>query len=294
MNPWMIATLVGVLWGVQTAAHAAEAVPGVAQPVASAEGKAHTREQATAVIRQHHLQRLYNRVHLDPSVLHQTCRYESEIATAPPARRVVLSFDDGPEPGQTERILEVLKKHEVKGAFFLIGEKASTHPDLVGKILQEGGHTVANHSWSHPNFHDITASQQAQEVLKYEEAPSAGPVKRLFRYPYGNSSCETNGLLHERGYRIVGWHVDSCDWAFDKTGRVDSREALACGVLAQNRDHFVDHVVSSVRAHNGGIVLLHEIHPNTIRQLDDIIVRLKNEGFAFGSIEDEDLVSSLR
>jgi len=92
-------------------------VPGVAQPVASAEGKAHTREQATAVIRQHHLQRLYNRVHLDPSVLHQTCRYESEIATAPPARRVVLSFDDGPEPGQTERILEVLKKHEVKGAF---------------------------------------------------------------------------------------------------------------------------------------------------------------------------------
>lgn len=288
MKPWLVAVAVLVASWVLSA-RAADAVPA-----ASVQGSGHTREQAAAVIRQHHLQRLYNRVHLAPSVLHQTCRYESEIGTAPPAGRVILSFDDGPEPGQTERILEVLKKHEIKGTFFLIGEKARSHPDLVNQVLSEGGHTVANHSWSHPNFHDISASQQAEEVLKYEEAPSAGPVKRLFRYPYGNSTCETNGLLHARGYRIVGWHVDSCDWAFDKTGRIDAREALACGVLAQNRDRFVDHVVSAVRAHSGGIVLLHEIHPNTIRQLDDIIVRLKNEGFAFGSIEDEDFASSLR
>lgn len=255
---------------------------------------AHTAAQATATIRQHHLQRLYNRVHQDPAVLRQACRYESEIGTAPPARRVVLSFDDGPEPGQTEHILEVLKKHEIQGTFFLIGEKARAYPELVGKILSEGGHTVGNHSWSHPNFHDITAAQQTQEVLRYEEAPSTGPARWLFRYPYGNSTCETNALLHERGYRIVGWHVDSCDWAFDKAGHVSPSEGLACGVLAQNRSHFVEHVVSSVRAHNGGIVLLHEIHPNTIRQLEEIIVRLKANGFAFGSVEDEGFAQSLR
>ena len=254
----------------------------------------HTREEASAAIRQHHLQRLFNRVNVAPHVLQETCRYESEIPTAPPAKRVVLSFDDGPEPGQTEHILAVLKKHQVPGMFFLIGEKAQAHPALVEQILAEGGHTLGNHSWSHPNFHDIPAAEQAQEVLKYEEAPSAGPVKKLFRYPYGNASCETNALLHARGYRIAGWHVDSCDWAFDHAGRVGAKEALSCGVLAQNRGNFVDHVLSSVRAHNGGIVLLHEIHPGTLAQLDSVITRLKDEGFVFGSIEDEDFAPSLR
>jgi peptidoglycan/xylan/chitin deacetylase (PgdA/CDA1 family) len=75
---------------------------------------------------------------------------------------------------------------------------------------------------------------------------------------------------------------------------VDAKEALSCGVLAQNRSNYVDHVVSTVRAHNGGIVLMHEIHPNTIKKLEEIIVRLKQEGFIFGSIEDPDISPSLR
>lgn len=137
-------------------------------------GLTHSSAQATETIRQHHLQRLYNRFHQDPAVLRQTCRYESEIATAPPLRKVVLSFDDGPEPGQTKQILDLLKKHEIQGTFFLIGEKARAHPDLVEQILAEGGHTVGNHSWSHPNFHDIPAAKQAQEVLKYEEGAHKG------------------------------------------------------------------------------------------------------------------------
>jgi peptidoglycan/xylan/chitin deacetylase (PgdA/CDA1 family) len=238
--------------------------------------------------------RLDDRLKIEPAVLRQTCKYESEISTAPPARHVVLSFDDGPESGQTEYILEILKKHDINGTFFLIGEKAKSHPALVDNILESGRHTVGNHSWSHPNFHELSLNQQADEVLKYEEAPAHGPVKLLFRYPYGNSSCETNNLLHSRGYRIVGWHVDSCDWAFDKAGTVDAKEAISCGVLAQNKKNFVEHVVSTVRAHNGGIVLLHEIHPNTIKKLEEIIVRLKEEGFIFGSIEDLDFIPSLR
>lgn len=254
----------------------------------------HSISEETASIRKHHLKRLEDRVNVAPLVLQQACRYESEISTAPPAKRVVLSFDDGPDMSQTEYILEVLRKHDIAGAFFLIGEKAKSHPELVAKILAAGRHTVGNHSWDHPNFHDISPAQQAEEVLKYEDAPSTGPVKLLFRYPYGNSSCETNDLLHKRGYRIVGWHVDSCDWAFDKDGSVDAREALSCGVLAQNRSNYVEHVVSTVRAHKGGIVLMHEIHANTIRKLDEIIGRLKEEGFVFGSIEDIDFAPTLR
>ena len=254
----------------------------------------HSVAAETAAMRKHHLRRLADRFTLEPAVLHQTCRYESEISTAPPANKVVLSFDDGPQSEQTEFILDVLKRHQISGTFFLIGQKAKEHPELVTRIWADGRHTVGNHSWSHPNFHEISVEEQAMEVLKYEEAPSIGPTPKLFRYPYGNSSCETNNLLHDRGYRIVGWHIDSCDWAFDKAGSVDAKEALSCGVLSQNRDNFVEHVVSSVRAHKGGIVLMHEIHPNTLKKLDEIITRLKEDGFVFGSIEDSDFIPDLR
>ncbi len=255
---------------------------------------AHRLDQETAKIRRHHFSRLDDHLQLDAEHLRQSCKYESEISTPPPGKRVVLSFDDGPDPVQTDYILDILNKYEISGTFFLIGEKAKAHPELVSKILMSGHHTIGNHSWDHPNFHEISVQAQSEEILRYEAEPSVGPIKRLFRYPYGNSSCEANALLHDRQYRIIGWHVDSCDWAFDKTGSIDSKEALSCGVLFQNKSNYVEHVVSTVRAHNGGIVLMHEIHPNTLKKLEDIIIRLKQEGFMFSSIEEPDFESSLR
>ncbi|WP_319239268.1 polysaccharide deacetylase family protein [uncultured Propionivibrio sp.] len=275
---------------------ACAALPSLAAPpdASTTAAPRHTREEETAVIREHHFRRLDTRLATEPAILRQTCRYESEISTPPPPGRVALSFDDGPEPGQTDYILDILARQGISGTFFLIGEKSSAHPELTARILASGKHTVGNHSWSHPNFHAIPPEQQREEILRYEEPASPGPVKRLFRYPYGNSSCEANELLHARGYRIVGWHIDSCDWAFDRNGSIDPKEAISCGVLAQNRHNYVEHVVSTVRAHRGGIVLMHEIHPNTLARLEEIIVRLKEEGFLFGAIEDPEFLPSLR
>jgi len=271
------------------------ALPALAEPP-TADG--HTRDEETATIRQHHLKRLDDRLTQEAHVLREHCRYESEIPVRPPAKQVVLTFDDGPEPGQTEQILETLKRHGIMGTFFVIGQKAQQHPELIAQIRATGGHLVANHSWDHPNFHDIPPARQAEEVLKSDELLAAGQsaasAPKLFRYPYGNSSCDTNDLLRARGYKIVGWHVDSCDWAFDRMGSVDNREALSCGVLPQNRQDFVEHVVASVRAHDGGIVLLHEIHPNTLKKLDDIITRLKAEGFSFAALDAPEFASALR
>jgi peptidoglycan/xylan/chitin deacetylase (PgdA/CDA1 family) len=253
----------------------------------------HSLETEAATIRQHHLNRLHERLTTDPGVLKEFCRYESEISTHPPAKKVVLTFDDGPQPGQTEFILATLKKYGIRAAFFLIGKKAHQYPDLVADIRAAGHHIAGSHSWDHPNFHDISVSDQAGEVLQ-NEALLADQGFKLFRYPYGNSTCDTNALLHARGYRIVGWHIDSCDWAFDRDGSVDAKEALSCGVLAQNRADYVGHVVSAVRGHNGGIILFHEIHPNTLKRLEDIIRQLLQEGFVFGAIDDADFASSLR
>lgn len=96
------------------------------------------------------------------------------------------------------------------------------------------------------------------------------------------------------GYGIVGWHIDSCDWAYDHAGTVDAKEAMICGVLPQYRQDYASHVVSAVRAHHGGIVLMHEIHPNTVRQLEKIILAILAEGYAFTSIDDPGFAPSLR
>lgn len=285
-----LSILVGVCCKFCIAGELSNELSGIGQ----ANPPGHSRDDETAKIRKHHLQRLNDRLTVDPGVLHETCKYESEISTHPPAKRVVLTFDDGPEPGQTDFILETLKRHDIKAAFFLIGRKAQQHPELVERIRAAGHHLAGSHSWDHPNFHDISVADQAGEVLKSDELLMSNQSLKLFRYPYGNSSCATNALLHSRGYKIVGWHVDSCDWAFDRSGSVDAKEALSCGVLAQNRNDFVDHVASAVRGHNGGIVLMHEIHPNTLRRLDEIIGRLLRDGFVFGALDDPEFSASLR
>lgn len=253
-----------------------------------------SQEEESAKIRELHLKRLDDRLNIDPKILEEHCRYESDISTAPPAKRVVLTFDDGPEPGQTELILDTLKKYNIHAAFFMIGIKMQSHPELVEKVQAAGNLVIGNHSWSHPSFHDISAPEQVVEIAKAEEVFKGRLTPKLFRYPYGNSSCEANDYLHTHGYRIVGWHVDSCDWAYEKTGEVDVKEALSCGVLPQYRGDFVGHVVSAVRAHNGGIVLMHEIHPNTLKKLDEIIAALLADGFVFAAIDDPDFQSSLR
>ncbi len=251
-------------------------------------------EEQTAIIRKHHLKRLDDKLTNDLKVIDENCKYESDISTRPPENHVVLTFDDGPEPIQTEYILDILKRHHISATFFMIGEKVKQYPDLVAKVYAENHQVVANHSWSHPNFHDISTNQQFEQILKSETFFSNNSQPKLFRYPYGNSSCETNRLVHSRGYKIVGWHIDSCDWAFDKSGAIDFKEAVSCGVLPQYHNDYVAHVVSAVRARKGGIILMHEIHPNTIKKLEEIIIQILADGFIFGTILDDDFIPSMR
>ena len=245
-------------------------------------------------MRLHRLSHFDARLNADPEALRATCRYESEISTAPPSHHVALTFDDGPEPGQTEYILDVLRRYNLPATFFVIGEQARKHPELLRMVQAAGRHQIANHSWDHPNFHSIPATEQAQEVTRTAEELGAAMEKKYFRYPYGNSTCETNALLHESGYQIVGWHIDSCDWAFEKDGKVDPKEAATCGVLPQYQADFTGHVLSALRAHNGGILLMHEIHPNTVHQLEVIVRAAIAEGYVFDTVDSPEFQGSMR
>ena len=244
----------------------------------------HSGPEHNAAIRFHRLERLKDKINSEPPELAKSCRYVSDISSSPPLHQVVLTFDDGPDPIQTELILQLLDRYKISGSFFMIGEKAKRHPNLVQEVLKSGRHLVGNHSWSHPNFHTIPIEEQARQVNETRTVLVNASEPKLFRYPYGNSSCETNTLLKTEGYKIVGWHVDTCDWAFDHHGSVDDKEALECGVLHPYKNDYVGHVISTIRAHRGGIVLMHETHPNTIAQLETIIKALIAEGYTFGSL----------
>lgn len=273
-----------------------QAVVAPAPVAASAASAAasHARTHAEA-LRHAHLVRL--REHLDKPEedLHRTCRFESDIATLPPEGVVALTFDDGPEPGHTEAILAVLARHHVPATFFLIAEKAKAHPELVAMARALPGAVIGNHSWSHPNFHDIPAEAQLKEVDTADALlhPDLG-VTPLFRYPYGNSTCETNERVRALGYRIVGWHVDSCDWGFDGPNGLTAAEALSCGVLAPYRHDFVGHVLAGVRAHRGGVVLMHETQHISVDNLETLVTRLEGEGYRFATPVAPEFATSLR
>ena len=249
---------------------AAAAVPAAAEGPASA-GAGGPHQHLHAQIRQARLNRLHERLTSTPEALRQQCRFESDIATPPPVGQVALTFDDGPDPVHTEQILAVLAQHDIPATFFFIGEKMQRHPELVRQVLASGRHLIASHSWSHPNFHELDDAAQQLDLQRGLEQMPADIGLKLFRYPFGNSTCGVNDSLHAQGWRIVGWHVDSCDWAFDRTGSVDLHEAVSCGVAVQHRSDFVGHVAAAVRERRGGVVLMHEIHANTLARLSEVM-----------------------
>jgi len=267
----------------------ASAASAVGEPASAA----HASHAET--MRRTHLIRLQEHIEKPEEDLHLTCRFESDIATLPPEGVVALTFDDGPEPGHTEAILAVLARHKAPATFFLIAEKAKLHPDLVAQMRALPGAAIGNHSWSHPNFHDIPVDEQAREVDSADVLLHGDlGATPLFRYPYGNSSCETNAHVHALGYHIVGWHVDSCDWAFDGPRGLTDAEALSCGVLPAYRHDFLGHVVAGVRAHRGGVVLMHETQHISVDNLDALIVKLEAEGFRFSTPTAAEFETSLR
>ncbi len=272
----------------------AQGAAASAPTAASAASAPHAHNHVEAM-RHTHLVRLREHLEKPEEELHRTCRFESDIATLPPEGVVALTFDDGPEPGHTEAILAVLARHRVPATFFLIAEKAKAHPELVELARALPGAVIGNHSWSHPNFHDIAVEEQAREVGSADALLRADlGATPLFRYPYGNSSCETNERVHTLGYRIVGWHVDSCDWAFDGPRGLTASEALSCGVLPAYRHDFLGHVVANVRAHRGGVVLMHETHDISVDNLDALIVKLEAEGYRFSTPAAQEFEASLR
>ncbi|WP_174298371.1 polysaccharide deacetylase family protein [Sphingomonas bacterium] len=198
---------------------------------------------------------------------------------------VALTFDDGPDPDWTPRILDILKREHVPATFFMVGENGLTNRGLLQREVAEG-HEVGSHTYTHPNLSDASAREVAFELNTNQRLFQAftGRSLRLFRAPYFGDAEPTTAdeigpalMAQERGYLSVGLHVDPGDWK--RPGVQEIIDATVAGVSAPENCTAQNEVRCS---HN--IVLLHDAGGNrdqTIEALPVIIDRLKALGFRF-------------
>ncbi|MET7644009.1 polysaccharide deacetylase family protein [Streptomyces sp. NPDC005426] len=154
-------------------------------------------------------------------------------------RAMVLSFDDGPDPAYTPHILDTLRKHDVRAMFFVCGEMAHDNEDLVRRIADEG-HTVGNHSWTHPLVTTLSRAGVTDELGRtsdvIEKLTGAPPL--WYRAPYGawnRNSFEIGAAL---GMEPMAWTVDTLDWTEPGTDSIVRRvrEGAAPGVVVLSHD----------------------------------------------------------
>jgi peptidoglycan/xylan/chitin deacetylase (PgdA/CDA1 family) len=123
---------------------------------------------------------------------------------------VALTFDDGPNPESTPRVLDLLHRYGARATFFVVGEMAARHPELLERIAAEG-HAIGNHSWNHPSFPMIEARERVGQIARCEMAIAAHS-NRLFRPPFGDLDWPSRWQLFVRGYTVIGWNASCLDW----------------------------------------------------------------------------------
>lgn len=221
------------------------------------------------------------------------CSNAFGIKEPAPNRKVVFTFDDGPD-GLTAGLLDVLKKHQVKATFFVVGAQAVKYRSTLARIVREN-HILASHSWDHPRFPKTPVPDQLKQIDDNEKELSQHiQGEKFFRFPYGWGTCQAWDYLVEKKNAVVGWHVDSCDWAFNKTGSVDDKTAVSCGVAPRNQNNYFQHVIDTVEEQRGGIILFHDaFRDRTVPQIDAIIIELKARGYSFTNLDDPDFQSSI-
>ncbi|WP_240418611.1 polysaccharide deacetylase family protein [Paenibacillus periandrae] len=177
-------------------------------------------------------------------------------------RQAALTFDDVPDTTFTAQILDILNKYGVKATFFVVGNRAEAHPEMIRRI-QDEGHIIGSHSYTHPNLSKTSDAQFRDEIHRTEEvlARITGAKPKLFRPPYGNVTESQILWLASQQYHIINWNVDSLDW-----------KGLSADQVA---DNVLGHVVP------GAVILQHgaggegENLAGTVQALPRIIEKLQ-------------------
>ncbi len=181
----------------------------------------------------------------------------------PDEPKLYLTFDEGYENGYTPQILDTLKEKNVKATFFITRGYAEGNPELVQRMINEG-HTVGNHSWSHPSMPDLSPEQAREEIVLLHQyvREHFGVVMTLFRPPMGEYSARTLALTQQLGYRSVFWSFAYRDW--EPTEQMGPEAAFA---------------KTTENMHPGAVFLLHAVSSDNAQILGRWIDAARERGY---------------
>jgi|tagenome__1003787_1003787.scaffolds.fasta_scaffold20977537_2 cellulose synthase/poly-beta-1,6-N-acetylglucosamine synthase-like glycosyltransferase/peptidoglycan/xylan/chitin deacetylase (PgdA/CDA1 family) len=194
-----------------------------------------------------------------------------------PARTIVLTFDDGPDPEWTPKVLDVLARHDVPGTFFVLGSEVLRHPDLIRRAIAEG-HEIGNHSFTHPDLTEVSTWQQQWQLSQAQLAliGVTGRTTTIMRPPYSFSNDSLDDVswrltkeVHDEGYVTVLADLDGRDW-----------ERPGVDAIVRN---------STPKNGRGAIVLLHDAggeRSQTVAALDALIPKLQAQGYRFATLSE--------
>lgn len=182
-------------------------------------------------------------------------------------KRVALTFDDGPHPEHTPRILEALARSGVTASFFMLGRRIARHPDIA-RDAAAAGHDIGNHGFSHSSLRWAGGGTVADEVGQAEAVLREHGIKtgkKLFRPPHGSKSPLLEWHLRHRGYGLIHWNLSPKDWK------------------AAGKDELLERMLTYLRP--GAIILLHDLG-RTADVLPDFIAAAREKGYTFHRVSD--------
>jgi peptidoglycan-N-acetylglucosamine deacetylase len=192
----------------------------------------------------------------------------SPAAAAGPGGVVYLTFDDGPTPAWTPRVLELLARYQAQATFFVLGRSAAAHPELVRQEVA-AGHGVGNHTWSHRRLSDLKGAQLAAEVSATSTAIQqiTGIPVRCLRPPFATVDAASAEQVRALGLDLVLWDIDTNDWLRPGTGAIAGR------------------VLGRVRP--GDVILMHDgggDRSQTVAALEQVLATLSARGYRFHAL----------
>lgn len=179
---------------------------------------------------------------------------------------IAITFDDGPHPQNTPRLLDMLAQRNIKATFYVIGRSVDLHPGVLRRTVAEG-HEIGNHSHTHRLLSKLSNAEVRQEMQRCQDAigRAAGVRPRTMRPPYGGLLQSQRELVHDEfGYPTILWSVDPLDWKRPGPSVVTSR------------------ILSGTNA--GGIVLAHDLHSQTVDAMPATLDGLLKRGFKFVTV----------
>ena len=206
------------------------------------------------------------------ATIEELAQYNAYYAADTDEKVLYLTFDSGYENGNTPAILDALKKHNAPATFFAVGNFLEDNPELVRRIVNEG-HTVGNHTMTHPDMSKISSLESFQQELEdveslYKEIIGE-PMIKFYRPPRGIYSTDNLAMAKQLGYHTFFWSLAYVDWIQDQQ---PSKEEAFSKLLT--------------RVHPGSIVLLHSTSSTNAAILDELLTKWEEMGYHFSSLQE--------